>query len=122
MRWIPGGDLPTGSKNSHIAALVGRDARYTMPVKEKSKDTASVVHAPRVPIRKLPAELRRSLTGDRGAEMAHHKEFSVAIDVKAYFCDPLSTCQCGTIQNTNRLLRQYFPKGTSISPAIPKLN
>lgn len=117
-RAIPGhweGDLLTGSKNSHIATLVERHSRYTMLVKVKGKDTASVVQALSVQIRKLPAELRRSLTWDRGGEMAQHKQFTVATDVKVYFCDPHSPWQRGTNENTNRLLRQYFPKGTDLS-------
>lgn len=117
-RAVPGhweGDLLTGSKNSHIATLVERHSRYTMLVKVKGKDTASVVRALSIQIRKLPSELRRSLTWDRGGEMAQHKQFTVATNVKVYFCDPQSPWQRGTNENTNRLLRQYFPKGTDIS-------
>jgi IS30 family transposase len=117
-RAIPGhweGDLITGSKNTHIATLVERHSRFTMLVKVQGKDTASVVSALSKQVRKLPSELRRSLTWDRGMEMAQHKKFTVATDVQVYFCDPQSPWQRGTNENTNRLLRQYFPKGTDLS-------
>lgn len=117
-RAIPGhweGDLITGSKNTHIATLVERHSRFTMLVKVQGKDTVSVVTALSKQVRKLPSELRRSLTWDRGMEMAHHKQFTVTTDVQVYFCDPQSPWQRGTNENTNRLLRQYFPKGTDLS-------
>lgn len=117
-RAIPGhweGDLITGSKNTHIATLVERHSRFTMLVKVQGKDTANVVAALSKQVRTLPSELRRSLTWDRGMEMAHHKQFTVATDVQVYFCDPQSPWQRGTNENTNRLLRQYFPKGTDLS-------
>ncbi len=117
-RAIPGhweGDLITGSRNTHIATLVERHSRFTMLVKVPGKDTASVVGALSKQVRKLPSQLRRSLTWDRGMEMAHHKKFTVATDVQVYFCDPQSPWQRGTNENTNRLLRQYFPKGTDLS-------
>lgn len=117
-RAIPGhweGDLISGSKNTHIATLVERHSRFTMLVKVRGKDTISVVTALSKQVRKLPSELRRSLTWDRGTEMARHKEFTVATDVQVYFCDPQSPWQRGTNENTNRLLRQYFPKGTDLS-------
>jgi IS30 family transposase len=86
-----------------------------MLVKVKGKDTRTVVRALTKQVRRLPAELRKSLTWDRGLEMAAHKEFSIATDVQVYFCDPQSPWQRGTNENTNRLLRQYFPKGTDLS-------
>lgn len=117
-RAIPGhweGDLITGSRNSHIATLVERRSRFALLVKVAGKDSETVVAALRRQITKLPAELRKSLTWDRGMEMAQHKAFSVATDVKVYFCDPQSPWQRGTNENTNGLLRQYFPKGVDVS-------
>jgi IS30 family transposase len=117
-RAIPGhweGDLIGGTKNSHIATLVERYSRFTALVKVQSKDTATVVAALSQQIRRLPTSLRRSLTWDRGLEMAQHKSFTVATDVKVYFCDPQSPWQRGTNENTNRLLRQYLPKRTDLS-------
>jgi IS30 family transposase len=117
-RAIPGhweGDLLGGSKNSHIATLVERHSRFTTLVKVPSKDTAVVVAALSRHVRKLPASLRRSLTWDRGLEMAKHKTFTVATNVKVYFCDPQSPWQRGSNENTNGLLRQYFPKRTDLS-------
>ena len=117
-RAVPGhweGDLLAGSHNTHIATLVERQSRFTMLVKVNGKDTRTVVRALTKQVRRLPAELRKSLTWDRGLEMAAHKEFSVATDVQVYFCDPQSPWQRGTNENTNRLLRQYFPKGTDLS-------
>ena len=117
-RAVPGhwdGDLIEGSRNTFIATLVERQSRFTMLVKVKGKDTQTVVRALSKQVRRLPAELRKSLTWDRGLEMAAHKEFSIATDVEVYFCDPRSPWQRGTNENTNRLLRQYFPKGTDLS-------
>src|SRR5665213_3029388 len=117
-RAVPGhweGDLLAGSKNSHIATLVERHSRFTMLVKVPSKDTETVVAALSRHVRKLPATLRRSLTWDRGHEMAKHKSFSVATNVQVYFCDPQSPWQRGTNENTNGLLRQYFPRGTDLA-------
>ncbi len=117
-RAVPGhweGDLLTGTNNSHIATLVERRSRFTMLVKVRGKDTASVVRALSRQVKKLPAELRRTLTWDRGMELSTHKAFSIATDVKVYFCDPQSPWQRGTNENTNGLLRQYFPVGTRFS-------
>ncbi len=109
------GDLITGSKNAHIATLVERSSRFTKLVKVAGKDTTSVVNALTKQVKKLPAQLRQSLTWDRGTELAKHKDFTVATDINVYFCDPSSPWQRGTNENTNRLLRQYFPKGTVLS-------
>lgn len=117
-RAIPGhweGDLITGSQNTHIATLVERQSRFTMLVKVPGKETASVVTALSEQIRHLPAALRRSLTWDRGMELAQHKRLTLDTKVSVYFCDPQSPWQRGTNENTNRLLRQYFPKGTNLS-------
>jgi transposase, IS30 family len=117
-RAIPGhweGDLLSGAKNSYIATLVERHSRFAMLIKVPSKETAAVIAALSKHVRKLPATLRRSLTWDRGLEMAKHKEFTVATDVQVYFCDPQSPWQRGTNENTNLLLRQYFPRGTDLS-------
>jgi transposase, IS30 family len=117
-RAIPGhweGDLLSGAKNSYIATLVERHSRFAMLIKVSSKDTEVVVAALSRHVRKLPATLRRSLTWDRGLEMAKHKTFTVATNVKVYFCDPQSPWQRGTNENTNLLLRQYFPRGTDLS-------
>ena len=116
-RAVPGhweGDLLAGSDNTYIATLVERHSRYVMLVKVAGKDTASVVSALIKQVNKLPAELRRSLTWDRGTEMASHRKFTVATDVQVYFCDPQSPWQRGSNENTNGLLRQYFPKGVPV--------
>ena len=117
-RAVPGhweGDLLAGSKNSHIATLVERYTRYVMLVKVPSKDTETVVNALIKHARKLPNELYKSLTWDRGKELSDHKRFSLATDIDVYFCDPQSPWQRGSNENTNGLLRQYFPKGTDLS-------
>jgi IS30 family transposase len=117
-RAIPGhweGDLLSGSRNSHIVTLVERHSRFTSLIKVPNKETTKVVAQLTRQIRKLPASLRHSLTWDRGLEMAKHKTFTVATNVKVYFCDPHSPWQRGTNENTNRLLRQYFPRGTDLS-------
>lgn len=117
-RAIPGhweGDLISGSQNSHIATLVERQSRFTVLVKVAGKDTQSVVSALTHKVLTLPSQLRQSLTWDRGGEMALHKDFTVATDVDVYFCDPQSPWQRGTNENTNGLLRQYFPDGTDLS-------
>jgi len=118
-RAIPGhweGDLLVGAKNSYVATLVERHSRFLMLIKVSGKETEVVVAALSQHVRKLPATLRRSLTWDRGLEMAKHKEFTVATDVQVYFCDPQSPWQRGTNENTNLLLRQYFPRGTDLAP------
>jgi IS30 family transposase len=117
-RAIPGhweGDLLSGAKNSYIATLVERHSRFAMLIKVPSKETEAVVAALSQHVRKLPATLKRSLTWDRGLEMAKHKDFTVATNVQVYFCDPQSPWQRGTNENTNLLLRQYFPRGTDLS-------
>jgi IS30 family transposase len=117
-RAVPGhweGDLLSGGKNSYIATLVERHSRFTMLIKVPSKQTEAVVAALSRQVRKLPVTLKRSLTWDRGLEMAKHKDFTVATDVQVYFCDPQSPWQRGTNENTNLLLRQYFPRGTDLS-------
>src|SRR5262249_36652631 len=105
----------SGVNNTHIATLVERHTRFVMLLKVPSKDTATVVAALGKHVRKLPQELRRSLTWDRGKEMADHKNFTVATNVQVYFCDPRSPWQRGSNENTNGLLRQYFPRGTDLS-------
>ena len=113
-RAVPGhweGDLLFGSHNSQIATLVERQTRYVMLVRVPSKDTEAVINALITNARKLPRELYRSLTWDRGSEMADHKRFSLATDIKVYFCDPQSPWQRGSNEQINGLLRQYFPKG-----------
>ena len=117
-RAVPGhweGDLIAGSKNSYIATLVERHTRYVMLAKVQNKGTKSVVNALIKQSRKLPTELYKSLTWDRGKELADHKRFSLATDIDVYFCDPSSPWQRGSNENTNRLLRQYYPKGTDLS-------
>jgi len=117
-RAVPGhweGDLISGTRNTHIATLVERHTRYVMLAKVKGKDTETVINALIKQAHKLPKELYKSLTWDRGKEMADHKRFTLATDVKVYFCDPKSPWQRGSNENTNGLLRQYFPKGTDLS-------
>ena len=117
-RAVPGhweGDLLCGGKNTYIATLVERHTRFAMLIKVPGKDSASVVAALSQHVRKLPRELCRSLTWDRGHEMAEHKQFTVATDVQVYFCDPQSPWQRGSNENTNGLLRQYFPKKAPLS-------
>ena len=117
-RAIPGhweGDLLFGCANSQIATLVERQTRFVMLVKIASKDSEAVVNALIKHAGKLPQELYKSLTWDRGTEMAGHKRFTVATDIQVYFCDPRHPWQRGSNENTNGLLRQYLPKGTDLS-------
>ncbi|MBT8441980.1 MAG: IS30 family transposase [Gammaproteobacteria bacterium] len=117
-RAVPGhweGALLIGSHNSQIATLVERHTRYVMLVKVKSKDSETVINALIKHAHKLPRELYKSLTLDRGSEMAEHQRFSLDTDIKIYFCDPRSPWQRGSNENTNGLLRQYFPKGMDLS-------
>ena len=117
-RAVPGhweGDLLFGSKNSQIATLVERHTRYAMLVKVSRKDTETVINALIKHARKLPEELYKSLTWDRGTEMADHKRFTLATDIQVYFCDPQNPWQRGSNENTNGLLRQYFPRQTDLS-------
>ena len=117
-RAVPGhweGDLLCGNRSSQIATIVERQTRYLMLVKVASKDAETFANALVKNARKLPQELYKSLTWDRGTEMAGHKRFTLATDIQVYFCDPRSPWQRGTNENTNGLLRQYFPKGIDIS-------
>ena len=117
-RAVPGhweGDLISGSNNSHIATLVERHTRYVMLVRVNGKDTKTVINALIKQAHKLPRELYKSLTWDRGKEMADHTRFTLDTKVKVYFCDPQSPWQRGSNENTNGLLRQYFPKGMDLS-------
>jgi IS30 family transposase len=117
-RAVPGhweGDLLAGGGNTHIATLVERTSRFAILVKVASKEPGSVVPALIRQIRRLPLHVTRSLTWDRGTELAHHKRFTVATGVQVYFCDPSSPWQRGSNENTNGLLRQYFPTGADLS-------
>jgi IS30 family transposase len=115
---VPGhweGDLLSGGKNTHIATLVERHSRFVMLVRVDGKDSESVVKALVRQVQRLPQGLMVSLTWDRGMELAYHKCFSIATDVDVYFSDPQSPWQRGSNENTNGLLRQYFPKGSDLS-------
>jgi IS30 family transposase len=117
-RAIPGhweGDLLAGSANSHVATLVERHSRFLMLIAVDGKDTRSVTSALSRHVARLPQQLRASLTWDRGTEMAEHAQFTVATDVKVYFCDPRSPWQRGSNENTNGLLRQYLPKHANLA-------
>lgn len=118
-RAVPGhweGDLLRGAHYSHIATLVERHSRFVMLVRTPDVDAPSVARALARHIRQLPPQLRRSLTWDRGTEMAAHRQFTIATKVQVYFCDPQSPWQRGSNENTNGLLRQYFPEGTDLRP------
>ena len=117
-RAVPGhweGDLLCGSANSYLVTLVERQTRFVMIAKIANRDTHSVVNALIKQAKHLPEQLYRSLTWDRGMELTDHKRFTLATDVAVYFCDPQSPWQRGSNENTNRLLRQYFPKRTDLS-------
>ena len=117
-RAVPGhweGDLLCGSANSYIVTLVERHSRYVLLAKVGSRDSRSVITALIEQAGRLPEELLKSLTWDRGKEMAEHKRFTLATDAAVYFCDPQSPWQRGSNENTNGLLRQYFPKGTNLA-------
>jgi IS30 family transposase len=117
-RAVPGhweGDLLAGTKQSNIATLVERQSRYVVLVRLTARDTTSVVRALIRRARHLPEGLMQSLTWDRGLELAAHKQFTLATDAQVYFCDPRSPWQRGSNENTNGLLRQYFPKGEDVS-------
>jgi IS30 family transposase len=117
-RAVPGhweGDLLIGKRGTQIATLVERQSRFVLLERLPSADSATVVHALARRMQRLPAHLKQSLTWDRGKEMAQHKAFTVATDIQVYFCDPQSPWQRGSNENTNGLLRQYFPKGMDVS-------
>jgi len=117
-RAVPGhweGDLLFGTQNTQIATLVERHTRYVMLVKLRGKDTETVINALIKHAHKLPNELYKSLTWDHGSEMYQHQRFTLATDIQVYFCDPQNPWQRGSNENTNGLLRQYFPKGTDLS-------
>jgi IS30 family transposase len=116
-RAVPGhweGDLLVGKRGTQIATLVERQSRFVLLARLPAADSATVVAAVARRIRHLPAALRQSLTWDRGKEMAQHRRFTIATDIQVYFCDPQSPWQRGSNENTNGLLRQYFPKGTDL--------
>ena len=117
-RAVPGhweGDLIFGTNGSQIATVVERYTRCVMLAKVSGKDTESAINALIKQARSLPKELYKSLTWDRGKEMADHQRFTLATDIKVYFCDPKSSWQRGSNENISDLLRQYYPKGTDLS-------
>lgn len=121
-RTVPGhweGDLLAGGGNTHVATLVERVSRFTMLVPVASKDAVTVRQALSKHLRRLPAEFRKSVTWDRGSELAQHRQLSIEADVDIYFCDPQSPWQRGLNENTNGLLRQYMPKGTRLDELSP---
>lgn len=110
------GDLVSGSKNTHIATLVDRKSRFTIILKLKGKDADSVHQALIAAFKKMPKQYRKSLTWDRGMELAKHADLTREVGIPVYFCDPQCPWQRGTNENTNSLIRQYFPKKTNLSP------
>lgn len=117
-RIVPGhweGDLIAGSNNTHIATLVERQSHFTILVKVGGKDAETVIHELIQQMIKIPEMQRKTLTWDRGVELAYHKQLTMATNVQVFFCDPKSPWQRGTNENTNGLLRQYFPKKTDLS-------
>jgi IS30 family transposase len=118
-RAVPGhweGDLLAGGRSSHIATLVERASRFVLLVKVTSKDSVLVAGALATAIQQLPVQLRHSLTWDRGSELTQHAALTLATEMPIYFCDPHSPWQRGSNENTNGLLRQYFPKGMDLRP------
>lgn len=117
-RAVPGhweGDLIEGCQKTFIATLVERHSRYVILVKLKDKKSDTVIEALIKQARKLPADLYKTLTWDRGSEITNHQKFTLATDIKVYLCDPQSPWQRGSNENTNRLLREYLPKGSDLS-------
>ncbi|MCB9609014.1 MAG: IS30 family transposase [Polyangiaceae bacterium] len=116
------GDLITGSSNTHIATLVERHSRATILVRVDGKDSLTVTNALSRVFKRMPSATCRSLTWDRGTELAQHQVFTRKTGVPVYFCDPQSPWQRGTNENTNGLLRQYFPKGTRLDASQVELD
>lgn len=112
---IGNGDLVSGTNNTHIATLVDRKSRYTIILKLAGKDAESVYKALIAIFTKMPAKYRKPLTWDRGMVLAKHADLTKDIGVPVYFCDPQCPWQRGTNENTNGLIRQYFPKKTDLS-------